>query len=108
MSFKPDMEPLKPDAKFIKGNLDLLSKYESDLEFLKNGKMTIERQMAEKGIADDVVDKKLAKLTKSITKLESMVRDYRNQIEKAQEELDDITDDVEEDIEKSEEDDDSE
>ena len=89
MAFSPDAEPLKPDAKFIQGNLDLLGKYKSDLDFLKNGKMTIERNMAEKGIDDATADKKLRKLTKSIEKLEQMVEDYQNQIEKAQEELDD-------------------
>lgn len=81
MSFKDGMKELKPEPKVAKGELDLLDKYEHDLEYLRNGKITIERKMAEDGIDNEIINKKLHKLDRSIKKLTKLVDDYRENIQ---------------------------
>lgn len=87
MSFEGGMEELKPEPKvdiihhYIKSELDLLDKYENDLEYLRNGKMTIERKMVEDDIDDETINKKLRKLDKSIEKLTKMIENYREDIQ---------------------------
>ncbi len=68
------LEDLKPSPK-----LDVITKYRNDLDFLKNAKMIIERELTEKNIADEEIDKRLAKLSKSISKLENMIAEWEAQ-----------------------------
>lgn len=75
-----DLEILKPTPKPIKTELDLLGKYQSDLDYLKNGKMIIERHMAEEGIDDEVINKKMSKLNKSIERLEELIENYEKDL----------------------------
>lgn len=74
-----NIDTAKPEAK--NAELNFLEKYKTDLTYLKNGKMTIERRMVEKGIDDEVIDKKLRKLTKSIERLEQLISNYEKEIE---------------------------
>lgn len=94
MSFEGGLEELKPVPKNVKADLDLLGKYENDLQYLRNGKMSIEKKLVDEGIDDETINKKLQKLDKSITKLTKMVDDYRNNIQKR---IDESEEDSEED-----------
>ena len=80
MSISDDLEVLKPTPKPLKTELDLLSKYQSDLDYLKNGKMISERHMVEEGIEDKVINKKMRKLNKSIERLEKLIEDYEKDL----------------------------
>lgn len=86
-----NIDAAKPEPKDVP--LNFLDKYKTDLNYLKNGKMIIERRMVEKGIDDDTIDKKLSKLSKSIERLENLIKDYEKEIE---DEIDDSSDDIDE------------
>ena len=92
MSLEGDLEAIKPSPHNVNDELDVISKYEADLEYLKNGKMIIERRMAEAGISDEMVNKKLSKLNKSIKRIGKLIDDFKNDLNN----LDDETDDLEE------------
>lgn len=87
---KPSPKVAHSDAKLSpEDTLDFLGKYRNDLEFLKNGKISIERSMSEKGIDNEVITKKLKKLTKSITHLEQMINEFE---ENNAQDVDDVDD----------------
>ena len=64
----------------------MLEKYKSDLNLLKNGRDYILRNLKRTGTTDDVIEKKLVKLNKSIDFLENAI----NQFEKTHMEEDNI------------------
>ena len=55
----------------------ILSKYISDLELLENGRDSILKSMAQSGIDDETVNKKLSKLNKSIDKLRTSIDEFK-------------------------------
>lgn len=75
MSFENGLDALKPSAKTIP-NLDLINKFKSDLNFLETGKLDIEKTLAEKGIEDEVIDKKMRKLNRAIERLTKLINAY--------------------------------
>jgi uncharacterized membrane protein YgaE (UPF0421/DUF939 family) len=82
MSLAGDVEALKPSYKPLHTELDLLGKYQNDLSYLEHGKMFIEKKLADQGINDEIVNKKLDKLNKSIEKLKSLIEQYEKELEK--------------------------
>ncbi len=82
MSLAGDVEALKPTYKPLVTELDLLGKYQNDLSYLEHGKMLIEKKLADQGIDDEIVNKKLDKLNKSIEKLKSLIEQYEKELEK--------------------------
>jgi septation ring formation regulator EzrA len=86
------MEAIKPSPRLV-NNMDVIGKYEADLEYLKNGKMIIERQMAEKGMSDEVVNKKLSKLTKTIERIDKLLEDFKNDLKDLDEDAEDSDED---------------
>lgn len=73
-----NLEIAKPEPKNIK-SFNLLEKYKNDLQYLENGKMLIERRMAEDGIEDATADKQLKRLTNSIETLRNLISNYELQ-----------------------------
>lgn len=89
MSLSGDLEALKPLPTKIQSNLDLIGKFRSDLSYLRNGKMLVERDMAEKGIDDETANKQLRKITSSINKLEKLIDEYEQRL-KDEEDSEDV------------------
>jgi len=75
------LDILKPPAQTV--GISFIDKYRTDLQHLKNGKMTIEAIMANKGINDAEANKKLDKLSKSIKRLERLIEDYEKEHNKS-------------------------
>ena len=73
-----NLEIAKPNPKNVK-SFNLLEKYKNDLQYLENGKMLIERRMAEDGIEDATADKQLKRLTNSIETLRNLISTYELQ-----------------------------
>lgn len=71
------LDIIKPPAQTV--GISFIDKYRTDLQHLKNGKMTIEAIMADKGIDDSEANKKLDKLSKSIKRLERLIEDYEKE-----------------------------
>ena len=55
----------------------IISKYESDLELLKRGRIGICEQMSHSGIDNNVINKKLKKLDKSIETLQKLIEEFK-------------------------------
>jgi hypothetical protein len=81
MSLEGDLEAIKPNYKTV-GSLDFLSKYKTDLDYLKNAKRVIEQYISEKNIDDEETNKRLKKINKAILKLEMAINDFEKNLEK--------------------------
>lgn len=73
-----NLEITKPEPKNVKP-FNILEKYKNDLQYLENGKMLIERRMAEDGVEDATADKQLKRLTNSIETLRNLISTYEIQ-----------------------------
>ena len=58
----------------------VLSKYISDLELLEQGRTNISENMNHSGINNEIINKKLHKLDKSIDKLRNLIDDFKQTI----------------------------
>jgi len=56
----------------------VLDKYKNDLDFLIHGRDQIIQQLKHDNIEDDVINKKLSKLNKSIAHLSSLIEEYES------------------------------
>lgn len=81
MSLEGDLESIKPNYKTVE-SLDFLSKYKTDLDYLKNAKRVIEQYISEKNIEDEETDKRLKKINKAILKLEMAINDFEKNLKK--------------------------
>lgn len=55
----------------------IISKYESDLDLLKQGRIGICEQMSHSGIDNNIINKKLKKLDKSIETLQKLIEEFK-------------------------------
>lgn len=55
----------------------VLSKYISDLELLERGRANISENMNHSGINNEIINKKLHKLDKSIDKLRNLIDEFK-------------------------------